>query len=67
MPNQVDRYEVLKLQREGAPVIEVLPESEYESEHITGAINVPLKNLDASIVSKFAKERPIVVYCHDFL
>lgn len=61
----VDRDEVQRLMREGAQVIEVLPREEYEEEHLPGAINLPLKELDAQSATRVRKDRPVVVYCHD--
>jgi rhodanese-related sulfurtransferase len=62
----VGRDEVQRLMREGAQVIEVLPREEYEEEHLPGAINLPLKELDAQSAARLRKDRPVVVYCHDF-
>jgi len=43
-------------------VLDVLPKREYESGHIPGAINVPLRQLDADAVAGFQREIPVVVY-----
>jgi len=51
----------------GATVVEVRPDQEYQLEHIAGAVNVPLKELDRSILVRFPLAEPIVVYCNDFL
>jgi len=61
----IGREELQRLAREGAQVVEVLPREEYEQEHIPGAINIPLKELDAQRASLLSKDRPVVVYCHD--
>ncbi|TMG45320.1 MAG: rhodanese-like domain-containing protein [Chloroflexi bacterium] len=66
MHRVVDREEVQRLMREGAQVVEVLPREEYAEEHLPGAINIPLKELDAKTASALRKDRPLVVYCHDF-
>ena len=50
---------------DGAVLVEVLPVEEYESEHIAGAVNIPLKELDAARVAGFDRLKPIVVYCND--
>jgi rhodanese-related sulfurtransferase len=63
----VGRDEVLRLQEQGAAVVEVLPNEEYELEHIAGAVNLPLKELDGSVLTRFPKARTIVVYCNDSL
>jgi rhodanese-related sulfurtransferase len=61
----VGRDEVQRLMREGAQIVEVLPREEYEEEHLPGAINIPLKELDGKTTSALRKDRPVVVYCHD--
>jgi rhodanese-related sulfurtransferase len=52
---------------EGAQLVEVLPADEYEEEHLPGAINIPLKELDADSTSKLDKSVPTIVYCWDYL
>ncbi len=65
MPIPVDREEVRRLRREGAQLVEVLPQAEYEDEHLPGAINIPLKELDRERVRGLERARPVVVYCYD--
>ncbi len=67
MHTQVDRDRVTKLREQGAILVEVLPDEEYEYEHVVGAINIPLKKLDRSSTTEFRKDAAIVVYCHDYL
>jgi rhodanese-related sulfurtransferase len=59
------REEVQRLIREGAQIVDVLPREEYEEEHLPGAINIPLKELDTKSASRLRRDRPVVVYCHD--
>jgi rhodanese-related sulfurtransferase len=67
MPTPIDRDELQRLLREEqALLIEVLPEDEYEDEHLPGAINVPLKTLDAETTRQLDRQRPVIVYCYDF-
>ena len=47
MPTTIDREQVQKLTATGAQLVEVLPPDEYKDEHLPGAINIPLKALDA--------------------
>jgi rhodanese-related sulfurtransferase len=61
----VGRDDVQRLMREGAQIVEVLPREEYAEEHLPGAINIPLKELDAKTASALRKDRAVVVYCHD--
>lgn len=56
-----------ELIRGGAQLVEVLPEHEYEEAHLPGAINIPLKQLDATTTDVLDRERPVVVYCWDSL
>ena len=51
----------------GAQLVEVLPVAEYAEERLPGAINVPLKTLDADSTAQLDKTRAIVVYCWDGL
>lgn len=51
----------------GAQLVEVLPEAEYRDEHLPGAINIPLKRLDAESASQLDRSKAVVVYCWDAL
>jgi rhodanese-related sulfurtransferase len=51
----------------GAQLVEVLPAPEYAEEHLPRAINIPLKELDATTVEPLDRSRPVVVYCWDSL
>lgn len=66
MAQQIDRDEVRRLTEEEAQLVEVLPEKEYSEEHLPGAVNIPLKKMSAETVSILERERPVIVYCHDF-
>jgi rhodanese-related sulfurtransferase len=65
MPTPVDREQVRRLLSEGAQLVEVLPQPEYEDEHLPDAINIPLKDLDAERVEGLDRTRPVIVYCYD--
>ncbi len=68
MPGFVDRDEVRKLlEEEGTKLVEVLPREEYEEEHLPGAINIPLKELDRETTAGLRRDAPVIVYCHDYL
>lgn len=67
MPKDIGLDEIHGLLDEGAQLVEVLPPREYEEEHLPGAMNIPLKSLDADAVSQLDKNRSIVVYCWDYL
>lgn len=66
MPKDIDREEALRLRAEGAQLLEVLPEREYAEEHLPGAINIPLKELNRESVSRLDRTTPIVTYCWDY-
>ena len=67
MPKEVALEEMRPLVSEGAQVVEVLPAGEYDEEHLPGAINIPLKTLNEATAAKLDKNRPVVVYCWDYL
>ena len=62
MPGDITRDEVQRLAREGAQLVDVRPEQEFGDEHIVGAINIPLKMLDAATASGLDRGRPVIVY-----
>ncbi len=63
MPTPIWRDEVQRLVREeAAQLVEVLPPPMFEDEHIEGAINIPLKELDQETTSRLDKDRPVIVY-----
>lgn len=61
----IDRDEVQQLLAAGAQLVEVLPQAEYQEEHLPGAINIPLKQLDRETAAQLDRGRPVIVYCHD--
>jgi rhodanese-related sulfurtransferase len=67
MSRAIDRAETERLISEGAQLVEVLPAKEYGEGHIPGAINLPLKRLDAETATVLDRDRPVVVYCWDSL
>jgi rhodanese-related sulfurtransferase len=58
---------VRDLLERGAQLVEVLPREEYEELHLPGALNLPLKELDAQHAQQLDRQRPVVVYCWDAL
>ena len=67
MPTAIDRGEVERLVGdEAAQLVEVLPRAEFEDEHLPGAINIPLKELNAETARQLKRGRPVIVYCHDY-
>ncbi len=67
MPTAVDRDEVRRLiAEEAGQLVEVLPAKEFGEEHITGAVNIPLKELDERAPRELDRDRPVIVYCNDY-
>ncbi|MCH7652350.1 MAG: rhodanese-like domain-containing protein [Chloroflexi bacterium] len=63
MPIPILRDEVQRLLRdEKAQLVEVLPQQEYEDEHIAGAMSIPLKRLGSESVGGLEKGLPVIVY-----
>ena len=63
MVTNIDRAELLRLvEDEDAQVVDVLPDEKYSSAHIPGAVNIPLKLLDATTTSVLSRDKPVVVY-----
>ncbi len=67
MPSTISKDEVRELLEEGAQLVEVLPREEYEEEHLPGAINIPLKELNRQTTERLRRDEPVIVYCHDYL
>jgi rhodanese-related sulfurtransferase len=67
MPGSILYPELQRLLAAGAQLVEVLPEEDYREERLPGAINIPLKKLDAETTVSLDKRKAIVVYCWDAL
>ena len=67
MSNDINLDALDQLLADGALLIEVLPEDEYNDEHLPDAINRPLKTLTMESVAHLDRASPIVVYCWDAL
>jgi rhodanese-related sulfurtransferase len=66
VPTAIFRDEVRTLVEEGAQLVDVLLSQEYEDEHLPGAINIPLKELDRKTTARLRRDAPVIVYCHDY-
>jgi rhodanese-related sulfurtransferase len=67
MPTAIDRDTVQRLMAdEAGQLVEVLPPKEFAEEHLEGAINIPLKELDERAPRELDRERPVIVYCNDY-
>jgi rhodanese-related sulfurtransferase len=68
MPGRVDLEGLRALLARGAQLVEVLSVAEYTDEHLPGAIDLPLKELDVTTAAaRLDRSRPVVVYCWDGL
>jgi len=67
MPIRVEIDRLRELLDGGVQLVEVLPQEEYDEEHLPGAINIPLKTLDEQTTAILVKRNPVVVYCWDYL
>jgi rhodanese-related sulfurtransferase len=65
MYTPVDRDGIRELDGRGGQIVEVLPASAYEEQHLPRAISLPLARLDQQAAGSLLRDRPIVVYCHD--
>jgi len=62
---QIDREQVRRLMAQGAQVVDVLPAREYGEDHLPGAINLPLRQIEAEASRVLDPSRPVIVYCWD--
>lgn len=67
MPRSILYPELRRLLDAGAQLVEVLPPQEYAAERLPGAVNIPLKQLDAETTAGLDRRRAVVVYCWDAL
>jgi rhodanese-related sulfurtransferase len=66
MPTHIERERLAELLKTGAQLVEVLPAAEYDEEHLPGAINIPLKEIDREAPSRLERNAPVIVYCWDY-
>jgi len=66
MVQEIGTEEARRLHEAGAQFVEVLGTSEYDEEHLPGAIHIPLRRLDERAQEQLDSSRPIVVYCFDY-
>ena len=67
MPTPIHRHRLQRLLADGqGQLIEVLPAAEYEDEHLPGAINIALKQLERETTRRLDRRRPVIAYCYDY-
>ena len=65
MAREIDREQVRRLMAQGAQVVDVLPAREYGEDHLPGAINLPLRQIETEASRVLDPSRPVIVYCWD--
>jgi rhodanese-related sulfurtransferase len=65
VPSLIDRDQVKELVAGGAQLVEVLPADEYREDHLPGALNIPLRQLNRETAATLDARRKVVVYCWD--
>jgi rhodanese-related sulfurtransferase len=61
---QVSVDEAKALLADGVQFVDVLPAETYLREHLPGAVNLPLADIDTA-PERLDPDRPVVVYCYD--
>lgn len=64
MPKTVTTTAARALRAEGVRFVDVLPPTAFAEEHIAGAVNLPLAEINEA-PTRFEPVEPIVVYCFD--
>jgi rhodanese-related sulfurtransferase len=65
MAAEVDRDRLQSLVNAGASLVDVLPESEYDTGHLPGAISIPLAKFPHGGIEALPRDHPVIVYCAD--
>jgi len=66
VPKRIDALQAHALLARGAQLVDVLPRSIYDQEHLPGAISLPLETLDRLAAEKaLDPQKTTVVYCFD--
>jgi rhodanese-related sulfurtransferase len=65
MAQGIGRDQVRRLMEQGAQIVDVLPAREYGEDHLPGAVNLPLRKIEADAARALDPSRPVVVYCAD--
>jgi rhodanese-related sulfurtransferase len=67
MQKEIHRGDILlKVDSGYAQLVEVLPEAEYEKEHLPKAISIPLSRMTSERMGQLRINDPIIVYCNDY-
>jgi rhodanese-related sulfurtransferase len=61
-PKEVSRAEAREMLDQGAQLVDVRVDHEWETGHLPGAVHIPLAELPAR-VGEVDKDRPVILYC----
>ena len=62
---RVDGLEAKALLEGGITVVDVLPSSVHQQEHLPGARSIPLETFTSADVDDLDRSAPLLVYCAD--
>jgi rhodanese-related sulfurtransferase len=65
MVQRIDVDRVIELVDQGALLVDALPESIYQHEHLPGATSIPLEEFESDAVAGLDRARPVITYCFD--
>lgn len=60
--NRISASELVSKQKEDQLIIDIRKKSEFDSEHIIGAVNIPLNQMNDHL-SEFPKDQPFIIHC----
>jgi rhodanese-related sulfurtransferase len=63
----VEHREVERAVESHGQIVDVLPDHEYQTTHITHAIHIRLKSILTEAGQRLDREQPVTVYCRDSL
>ncbi|HEY2477381.1 MAG TPA: rhodanese-like domain-containing protein [Solirubrobacterales bacterium] len=61
-PKEISRAEAREMLDNGAQLVDVRADHEWETGHLPGAVHIPLPELPAR-VGEIDKDRPVILYC----
>ncbi len=65
MVTRVDALEAKAMIDDGVALVDVLPASVYQEEHLPGARSLPLDTFQPSDADSLDRAAPLLVYCFD--
>jgi rhodanese-related sulfurtransferase len=65
VPRSADTDDVRRLLDAGAQLVDVLPAETFKHEHLPGAVNIPMAEIDTA-PERLDPARPVITYCYDY-